>query len=224
MAKRETRVVTIGAVLLLHAALLVGLQQAARHAHRVDARHDQPRSSVRMITIHLPPLPKPVPAPVAKAKAERPDRADRADRAERSPSRREARPDPEPRSAARSPSAIQVPAPEIDRAHQEPRTTVVIAAPAPASGASGPSGRDLLYGAATKRAVRQATQGQPLLAERADQASQAPEKVEASAKLGKEIMKGATGDCLKGEYAGGGMGLLSAPFWLLAEARGKCRR
>lgn len=38
-------------------------------------------------------------------------------------------------------------------------------------------------------------------------------------------MKGsAHGDCLKSEFLGGGMGLLSAPFWLLAEARGKCSR
>jgi hypothetical protein len=33
----------------------------------------------------------------------------------------------------------------------------------------------------------------------------------------------ARGDCLKGEYAGGGMGLLSLPFLAVAAARGKCR-
>lgn len=81
-----------------------------------------------------------------------------------------------------------------------------------------------MYGAATQHAVRQSTQGQPLLAERMDQASLAPEKIDASTKLGKEMMKGATGDCLKGEFAGAGAGLLSLPFWVLAEARGKCRR
>jgi hypothetical protein len=32
------------------------------------------------------------------------------------------------------------------------------------------------------------------------------------------------GDCAKGEFAGGGMGLLSAPFLLAAEAMGKCAR
>lgn len=203
----RSRAIAIGAVLLLHAALLVGLRQA-HVGHRVDAPHAQARSTVRMVTIQLPPLPLPPP----KQQRER-----------------QARPDPDARrsAGARLPSVVRAPSPEIDVPREEPRSTVVIAAPSPlpvASSASGPSGRDLLYGAATQRAVRQATQGQPLLAERADQASQAPEQVEASAKLGKEIMKGATGDCLKGEYAGGGMGLLSAPFWLLAEARGKCRR
>jgi hypothetical protein len=43
-------------------------------------------------------------------------------------------------------------------------------------------------------------------------------------KMGQEIARGARGDCLKGEYAGSGMGLLSLPFWLMAELRDKCRR
>ena len=42
--------------------------------------------------------------------------------------------------------------------------------------------------------------------------------------MGQEIARGARGDCLKGEYAGSGMGLLSLPFWLMAELREKCRR
>ena len=42
--------------------------------------------------------------------------------------------------------------------------------------------------------------------------------------MGQEIARGARGDCLKGEYAGSGMGLLSLPFWLIAELREKCRR
>jgi hypothetical protein len=79
-----------------------------------------------------------------------------------------------------------------------------------------------MYGAATQRAIRQGTQGQPLLAERADNASLAPDKVDASTKLGNEMMKGASGDCLKGEFAGAGAGLLSLPFLAAAEAMGKC--
>lgn len=79
-------------------------------------------------------------------------------------------------------------------------------------------------GAATRLAVRQSTRGAPLLSERADQASQAPERLDASARLGREIKDAGAGDCLKGEYAGGGMGLLSAPFLLLAQARGKCAK
>ncbi|WP_377156894.1 hypothetical protein ACFJIX_00325 [Roseateles sp. UC29_93] len=196
--------------MLLHVALIGWLQHAW---HGADAHREQRSSSIRMVTIQLPPLPKPAPKTTLVARS-----ADRR-----------ARPDPDMPSSQTAPSTppsarVQAPRPEVDRHAEEPRSTVVIAAPAPASAASGATGRDLMYGAATQRAVRQSTQGQPLLAERADHASLAPDKIDASTKLGNEMMKGASGDCLKGEFAGGGAGLLSAPFWLLAEARGKCRR
>ncbi len=202
----RARLLAIGAVLLLHALLLSWLQHAW---HRTETHRGQRSSTIRMITITLPPLADAAPARKPKTAPER-----------------TARPAPAARSTASVPPPARVlsPAPEVTAPADEPRATVIVTAPVPASAASGPSGRDLLEGAATRNAIRQSTQGQPLLAERAGQASQAPDKVEASARLGKEMMKGATGDCLKGEYAGGGMGLLSAPFWLLAEARGKCRR
>jgi len=202
----RARLLAIGAVLLLHALLLGWLQQAW---HRAETHRGQRSATLRMITITLPPLADA--ASVRKPKAA-PERI--------------ARPAPAARSTAPvpPPARVRTPAPEAASPVDEPRATVIVAAPMPASAASAPSGRELLYGAATRNAIRQSAQGQPLLAERADQASQAPDKVEASARLGQEMMKGATGDCLKGEYAGGGMGLLSAPFWLLAEARGKCRR
>ncbi|WP_141100863.1 hypothetical protein [Roseateles aquatilis] len=205
MPASRRRILPIVAVLALHVVLLAVLQHAWR---RPDARQAQHSSSVRMITIALPPLPRQDLKP-----------APRREKAEARPAPRR----PDEREAAQAPRApIAVP---TETAPPEPRTTVVLTSPAPpASAASGPSARDLMYGAATQRALRQSTQGQPLLSERADQASQAPERAEASARLGQEIMKGATTDCLKGEYAGAGMGLLSAPFLLLAEARGKCRR
>ncbi|WP_431265549.1 hypothetical protein ACQ859_09380 [Roseateles chitinivorans] len=204
-------------MLLLHVALIAWLQHAW---HRAEAHREQRSSTVRMVTIQLPPPSKPAPTKTLTTKTMT---------AARSPERR-ANPDPKvpPPDGAPStrPSArVQSPRPDVDRHEEEPRSTVVIAAPAPASSsASGPSGRDLMYGAATQRAVRQGTQGQPLLAERADNASLAPDRIDASTKLGNEMMKGATGDCLKGEFAGAGAGLLSLPFWALAEARGKCRR
>jgi hypothetical protein len=46
----------------------------------------------------------------------------------------------------------------------------------------------------------------------------------ANDRLGLAIGRGATGDCPKGEYAGAGLGLLSAPFLALAALRGDCRR
>ena len=40
--------------------------------------------------------------------------------------------------------------------------------------------------------------------------------------MARNIAAAHKGDCGKGEYLGGGMGLLSAPFLLAAEAMGKC--
>ncbi|MDC8770666.1 hypothetical protein [Roseateles albus] len=81
----------------------------------------------------------------------------------------------------------------------------------------------LINSDATRRAIRQATRA-PLLSERAAQAMGDGPPLEQSARLGQEIQKAGNGDCLKGEFAGGGAGILSLPFWLLAEARGKCAR
>lgn len=211
------RAIAIGAVMLLHVGLVGWLQHAW---HRADAHREQPRSTVRMVTLQLPPLSKTATNQVKTAPSTRVE----AKRTRPDPEASPARTAVEEPAATRSTARVVVPAPEVAPPEEAPRSTIVVAAPAPASGASGPTGRDLLYGAATQHAVRQAAKGQPLLSERADQASLAPEKVDASTKLGKEMMKGASGDCLKGEFAGGGAGLLSLPFWVLAEARGKCRR
>lgn len=213
---RRFRAMALGAVLLLHVALVAWLQHAW---HRGEAHSTQRRSSIRMVTIQLPPLALRPPAKAATQRAEG-NTAARSATAAHAPTGDAAK---APQSHAASPRAAS-PAPGLERVDEAPRATVVIAAPTPASGASGPSGRELMDGTATRRAIRQSAQGQPLLAERADEASRAPDRIDASTKLGNEMMKGASGDCLKGEYAGGGMGLLSAPFWLLAEARGKCRR
>ena len=56
------------------------------------------------------------------------------------------------------------------------------------------------------------------------QATDAEAPLSAQQRMGQEIARGARGDCLKGEFAGSGMGLLSLPFWLIAEMREKCRR
>lgn len=58
----------------------------------------------------------------------------------------------------------------------------------------------------------------------APQAPPTPASGEAAApsaqeRLGHDIARSARGDCLKGEYAGAGIGLLSLPFWLIAELR-----
>lgn len=87
-----------------------------------------------------------------------------------------------------------------------------------------PPVREPLLGTdATRRAIRQAARD-PLLSERAASAMGDGAPIGPEAKLGRQIQQAGNGECLKGEFAGGGMGLLSLPFWLLAEARGKCSK
>jgi hypothetical protein len=100
------------------------------------------------------------------------------------------------------------------------------AASAPASAAvaadSAPGG-DLLDTDASRRAIREAARQRPI-GEMGAQATGESAALGSQERLGQEIARGARGDCLKGEYAGSGMGLLSLPFWLMAELRDKCRR
>ncbi len=91
--------------------------------------------------------------------------------------------------------------------------------PAPVEAAQG----SLLDSEATRQAIRQAARA-PLLSERAASAMGDGAPLRPEDKLGGQIMQSASGDCLKGEFGGAGLGLLSLPFWALAEVRGKCRR
>lgn len=93
---------------------------------------------------------------------------------------------------------------------------------APAQGAPS-AGGSLLDSDAARKAVREAAR-RPSMAELGAQATGASAPLSEQQRLGREIARGAIGDCLKGEYAGSGMGLLSLPFWLMAELRDKCRR
>lgn len=118
-------------------------------------------------------------------------------------------------SRAAGPAARPSPAPAAPTAQAAP----VLAELTPhqaESPASAPLPR-LLDSEATRRALRQSALEKPTgppqaLAENSQQ------------RLERGMKGSAHGDCLKSEFLGGGMGLLSAPFWLLAEARGKCSR
>lgn len=118
-----------------------------------------------------------------------------------------------PRAAG--PAARPSPAPAAPTAQAAP----VLAEATPPQAeppASAPLPR-LLDSEATRRALRQSALETPTgppqaLAENSQQ------------RLERGMKGSAHGDCLKSEFLGGGMGLLSAPFWLLAEARGKCSR
>lgn len=101
-----------------------------------------------------------------------------------------------------------------------PNPGVAAAPAAPGTAASGPTGGTLMTGDATRRAIREAAR-QPLLSERAAQATGQPFRRGAE-RLADAASAAGKGDCLKGEYAGGGMGLLSLPFLAVAAARGDC--
>lgn len=233
------------AVVAVHALLLVWLGQTHRtlpHPQEIRAT-SQPTSTVTMITIQLPPLgprdarPSLTPAPSAREPL-RPARqrplatdttrataeVDAAPLDERTARAARAAPTARSASAALPPLAVDARKLPASAPESPPQPDAQAALQTPPPAASGPSGRELMDGAATRLAIRQSTRGTPLLSERADQASQAPERLDASARLGREIKDAGNGDCLKGEYAGGGMGLLSAPFLLLAQARGKCAK
>lgn len=92
-------------------------------------------------------------------------------------------------------------------------------APEPAVPSSTSMGA-LLRSDATRQALRQTGQ-QPLLAERAESATGITIQRQDTA-LAEGVKQGAKGDCLKGEFAGSGGGLLSLPALAYAAAAGKC--
>jgi hypothetical protein len=143
-------------------------------------------------------------------------------------------PSPAPLKAAAPQRPVPTPTPALRPAQPaitaEPAGTQV-AAPASAAStataaaataASAPAG-GLLDTEATRRVIREAAR-QRSIGEQGALATGEKGPVSEPDKMGQEIARGARGDCLKGEYAGSGMGLLSLPFWLMAELREKCRR
>lgn len=110
-----------------------------------------------------------------------------------------------------------------------PTAPAITAAEVPASlalpspPASAPPTERLIDSAATRAALRQSARD-PTSQERHLAAQGQEFGVSASEKLGRQVQKAGHGDCLKGQFAGAGLGLLSAPFYLLAEASGKCAK
>ncbi len=132
---------------------------------------------------------------------------------------------PAPRAApasARRPAPARglLPTPSVPAA-LEPEP-ITVAAPEPV--ASQPPiepAPSLLDGEATRRAIRAAAREPGLAAQAGRQgpALQTPDE-----RLGEQVQRSARGDCLQGEYLGGGMGLLSLPFLAAAALRDQCRR
>lgn len=133
-------------------------------------------------------------------------------------------PRPVPRRPVRNPTPAPTTPVQTEPAIAAPAAPAVPAAPASAAtaAASAPAG-GLLDTEASRGAIRDLARRRST-GELGAQATGASAPLGAQQRLGQEIARGARGDCLKGEYAGAGMGLLSLPFWLMAELGDKCRR
>ena len=211
----------IAAALALHALLLVALTLAI---DRVELPHRGADRATTLVTVTLRPpaptqhaLPPPrtlTPSPL-HATAPTPARAN-------APART---PAPPHEDAAQ---AITLPAPRIEAAPP------VAAASAPAPDLK------FLDSAATRQAIRAVARGDTLASagnalthEEAGSELVAADGTHVGMQRNLPIASSAValaqgvdaahkGDCGKGEYLGGGMGLLSTPFLLAAEALGKC--
>lgn len=201
LPRRASRAALWLVLLALHLAVLMAL------------RSPQPVAAETRQTIRLTLLqeraPRPAPRPQAPAAAARPAPV-RAFAPQDYPA--DARPAPARESVQQAPQEAPQKA-AADTAATPPPEALP---PAPGNGS-------LLNSEATRRAIQQATRA-PLLAERAASASQDPGRETTQQRLSREMARAGHGDCLKGEFAGAGMGLLSLPFFLAAEAGGKCRK
>jgi len=195
---RVKGLLVLAVVAALHLWLLMLLQGVLRSPPTRPFSEQAPVILVR--TLPPPAAPREAPPEPPREPAARPARS--APRAAASQAAL-------PASAAIAPEAAAVP-PDSSAA-------------APAAVASAPLPGGLLDTDATRRAIREAAR-RPSTAEMGAMATDAEAPLSAQERMGQDIARGARGDCLKGEYAGAGMGLLSLPFWLIAEMRDKCRR
>lgn len=195
-------------VLGLH-AIVVALLGAGGFAARRAPPPEPARVRLRML---VPPEPRPASPPA-------PPSTHAAGTALAKPMARSAALPPAPADRAATPPAGHdargaPPSPT-------PAATGVDGAPVAAetTGASGRGSTDILDSVATRQAIVDAART-PSLAELPG----TNRRASAQHQLGGAIAAGAHGDCDKGEFAGGGMGLLSLPFWAVAQLRGACGR
>jgi hypothetical protein len=225
--RRRWSVARLAAAAALNLGVLLSLKLAV---DRVELPRHGPDRVTRLVTVALQVAPPPahvLPQPRALPRA--PDRA----------SLHAAAPSP-----ARANAPARAPAPPREEAVQ----AIALPAPAvpqpvsPVAAASAPADLRFLDNAATRRAIRAVARGDDAtVAERGNALTHEEPGSELLAadgshagmqrnlpppppavQLAKGIDAAHKGDCSKGEYLGGGMGLLSAPFLLAAEALGNC--
>ena len=200
-------------VLLGHVGLLLGWHLELLPRVR-GAQPPAPRPALVWLSIAARPQPRTEPAAAPQPSPARPAQS----------GARLVTVGPVPGPTAPLPTAMAEPAPGTGLTPDPAPVTTAIHLPAPeapASAASAPRQR-LMDTAATRAAIHQSGRT-PLWAERTasaiDQAF-----VSNANKQAQAVAQSAKGDCLKGEFGGGGMGLLSLPFLVVAEASGHCAR
>jgi hypothetical protein len=103
-----------------------------------------------------------------------------------------------------------------------PPTNEEAVATTPAASAP-PSLPSIMDSEATRRAIRASARA-PSLTDQLAQSREEPARLDAQARLARSVKEAGRGDCLKGEFAGAGMGLLSLPFLAAAAAAGNCAK
>lgn len=186
------------AVLALHVMLLwLLVDSSTTRSAREQNAAPPTRITLRLITASPPTAPAPV-AIEAPGRVPKPSRP-----AEPSSRTRKATPEP-------GTSAMTVPL----------REAAIRPEPAASAESLAPS---LLDTEATRRAIR-ASARTASLGDQLAQAREEPERPGAQARLANGVKAAGKGDCLKGEFAGAGMGLLSLPFLAIATAQGDCAK
>jgi hypothetical protein len=202
---RRGAALAVLAVIALHLALIALLNGSAAWQPRRGA---PPTASPR-VTLRLIPLPVP-PAPVPRVEAAAP----RPNARMTAPIRTHAR---TPERLRGAPVAAPVAAAAINATRPE---AVSHAEPAASAPEILPS---LMDTEATRRAIR-ASARQPSLTDQLAHARDEPRRASVDERLGAAVRSAAKGDCLKGEFPGAGMGLLSLPFLAAALSSGNCAK
>ena len=213
----------VAAAALLHALVLTALTLAIDRVEMPRHGGDRVTTLVNVVLREAPPppihaLPLPYPPSTADASRARVTRAPAPDR-----------------SRADETHAITLPAPT--RSEQSP----TVAAVTPPASSPLPD-LSFLDNAASRQAIRNVARGDTLASHGNALTHEAPgsELLAADGShdgsqrnlpppppaqlLAQNIAAAHKADCMKGEFLGGGMGLLSAPFLLAAEAMGSCAK
>ena len=163
--------------------------------NRPDAAAAPQRVTLRLIALS-PPQPTPAREPVASPSPARPKSAGRP----------------------RQPTANAT----LEPAPAAVATAQPVTPPAAPASASEPL-PSLLETDASRRAIRASARTRSL-GEQLAESREEPAHASANERLANGVRSAGKGDCLKGEFAGAGMGLLSLPFLAAAAVGGNCAK